>query len=64
MSTERSIELLAAIQFLIIGLSHITMPRAWAEFFVMLRSRGDAGAFANGFLSLWFGALVVGFHNV
>jgi len=64
MSTQQSIELWAAIQFLITGLSHITMPRAWAEFFVMLRSRGDAGAFANGFLSLSFGALVVGFHNV
>ena len=64
MSTERAIELLAALNFLIIGLSHITMPRAWAEFFIMLRSRGDAGAFVNGFLSLWFGSLIVGFHNV
>ena len=64
MSIQQSVELWAAIQFLIIGLSHITMPRAWAEFFILLRSRGDAGAFANGFLSLIFGALVVGFHNV
>ena len=64
MSTERGIELLAALNCLVIGVSHITMPRAWAEFFIMLRNRGDAGAFVNGFLSLWFGSLIVGFHNV
>ena len=61
---ERTIELLACVQFLIIGLSHLLQPRAWVEFFVMLRAKGDAGVFANAFLSLWFGSIVVVFHNV
>lgn len=61
---ERAIEVYAAISFLVIGLSHVVQPRAWAEFFIWLRSKGPAGSFVNGFLSLSLGALVVGFHNV
>lgn len=61
---ERAIEVIAAINCLVIGLSHVVQPRAWAEFFAWLRSKGPAGSFANGFLSLSFGALIVGFHNV
>lgn len=61
---QRSIEIYAAISFLVIGLSHVAQPRAWAEFFVWLRSKGAAGSFVNGFLSLSFGSLIVGFHNV
>jgi len=29
------------------------------DFFVWLRGKGHAGVFANGFLSLWFGGLIV-----
>jgi hypothetical protein len=61
---EVAIERLAIAMAFIIGLSHILQARAWAEFFQMLRSKGEAGSFINGFLSLTFGALVVGFHNV
>ena len=61
---ERATEIFAAIQFLVIGLSHIAQPRAWVEFFVWLRSKGHAGVFVNGFLSLWFGSVIVAFHNV
>ena len=61
---EQAIEILAAIQCLVIGLSHIAQPRAWVEFFVRLRGMGHAGVFANGFLSLWFGSIIVAFHNV
>lgn len=61
---HRAIEIYAAINFLVIGLSHVVQPRAWAEFFVWLRSKGAAGSFVNGFLSLSFGSLIVGFHNV
>ncbi|HET7233105.1 MAG TPA: hypothetical protein VFJ16_24055 [Longimicrobium sp.] len=64
MPMERAIELFAAINFLVIGISHVVQPRAWAEFFGWLRSKGLAGSFVNGFLSLWFGSLIVGFHNV
>jgi uncharacterized protein YjeT (DUF2065 family) len=61
---ERAIEYFAAINCIVIGLSHVVQPRAWAEFFTWLRSKGPAGSFVNGFLSLWFGALIVGFHDV
>jgi hypothetical protein len=57
-------ERLAALTFVVIGLSHVLQPRAWAEFFVLLRSKGAAGNFANAFLSLTIGTLIVGFHNV
>jgi hypothetical protein len=61
---ERAIELYAAIQFMVIGLSHLLQPRAWVDFFIVLREQGRAGVFANGFLSLLFGSLVVSFHDV
>jgi hypothetical protein len=61
---ERAIELFAAVNFLVIGLSHLLRPRSWVEFFIWLRSKGHTGVFANAFLSLTFGSLVVAFHNV
>ena len=61
---ERAIEVFAAINFLILGLSHVFQPRVWAEFFVRLREWGRPGAFANGFLTLITGSLIVAFHNV
>ena len=61
---ERGIEIFAAINFMIIGASHVFQPRAWAEFFVRLQGLGKPGAFANGFLSLFMGSLIVAFHNI
>ena len=61
---EEAIRLFAAINFLIIGLSHIFQHRVWAEFFTRLHDKGRAGAFINGFLSLMTGTLIVAFHNV
>lgn len=61
---ERATEIYAAVQFLVIGLSHILQPRVWVDFFIRLRAMGHAGVFVNGFLSLVFGAVIVGFHNV
>ncbi len=46
------------------GLSHVIQHRAWAEFFTYLHGLGRPGAFANGFLSLVTGTLIVAFHNV
>jgi hypothetical protein len=60
---ERSVEVLAIILFGILGLSHILQHKAWAEFFILLRSKGEAGAFGDGFLNLALGAVIVGFHN-
>jgi uncharacterized protein YjeT (DUF2065 family) len=61
---EQAIEVFAALCLLGIGLSHVVQPHVWVEFFVWLREKGRAGMFVEGLLSLGFGALVVGFHNV
>ena len=61
---EHAVQIFAAVQSTVIALSHIFQPRAWVEFFLWLRSKGHAGVFANGMLSLWFGGLIVAFHNV
>jgi hypothetical protein len=60
---ERSVEVLAVILFAITGLSHILQPRAWVEFFTLLRDKGAPGAFVDGFLNLPVGGVIVGFHN-
>ncbi len=61
---EQAIEIFAAINFLVIGLSHVFQHRVWAEFYILLHRQGRPGAFANGFLSLITGTLIVAFHNV
>ena len=60
---ESSIEMLAAIAFLVIGVSHIVQPRGWAEFFALLRRQGVAGVFAAALMGLPMGVLIVSFHN-
>ena len=61
---ERSVEVLAIILFGVVGFSHILQPRAWTEFFILLRGKGEAGAFVDGFLNLPLGGVIVAFHNV
>ena len=61
---ERSVEVVAIILFGVLGLSHVLQPKAWAEFFILLRGKGEAGAFVDGFLNLPMAALIIGFHNV
>jgi hypothetical protein len=61
---ETAVQVFAIINFIIIGLSHTVQPRAWVKFFLFLKEQGEAGVFANAFLSLWFGSIVVAFHNV
>ncbi len=60
---ERSVEVLAIILFGVWGLSHILQHKAWAEFFILLRGKGEAGAFVDGFLNLPLGCLIVAFHD-
>jgi hypothetical protein len=60
---ERSVEILAVILFGVLGLSHILQPRAWAEFFLLLCGKREAGAFVDGFSNLAMAAMIVGFHN-
>lgn len=61
---EKAVEVFAAVNFLVIGLSHVFQREAWIEFFAKLHSLGRPGPFAEGFLYLNFGALIVAFHNV
>jgi hypothetical protein len=61
---ERAIQTFAVIHFAVIGISHIVQPRVWAEFFIALRAQGKRGVFAIAFLTLWFGTIIVAFHNV
>ena len=61
---EQAVQVLAAVSFLVIGLSHLLRPRDWVAFFQDLAARGAPGAFFEGFLVLSFGAIIVSFHNV
>ena len=61
---EQAVQLYAAVSFSVIGLSHLIQPRGWVTFYQALAARGLPGVFAEGFLSLTFGGLIVGFHNV
>ena len=61
---ERSVEVLAVIWFGVLGLSHILQPKAWVEFFILLRGKGEAGAFVDGLLNLPLAGVIIAFHNV
>src|SRR5688572_2614108 len=61
---ERFVDIFVFLNFLVVGVSHITQARAWDEFFAMLRTKGRAGVMVNGLLALTFGSIVVAGHNV
>ena len=61
---ETAVERLVALNFFVFGLSHIFQPRAWVEFFIMLREKKEVGSFLNGFVHFPLGAFIVAFHNV
>ena len=61
---ERSVEILAIVLFAVVGLSHLLQPKAWAEFFILLRGKGEAGMFVDGFLNLQMAGIIIAFHNV
>ena len=61
---ETSVEKLVAINCLVFGLSHLLQPRAWVQFFIMLREKGEVGSLLNGFVHFPLGAFIVAFHNV
>lgn len=64
LSVEIAMERLVAICCVVIGLSHIVQPRAWAGLFIGWREKGVVGVLYTGLLHFNFGALVVAFHNV
>jgi hypothetical protein len=59
-----AIQLLAILHFVVVGGSHILAPRAWAEWFIILRGKGHAGVLIIGMMSLAFGSLIVAFHPI
>ena len=61
---ERSVEVFAIILLGVVGLSHLLQPKAWAEYFILLRSKGKAGAFVDGLVHLPLAGFIIGFHNV
>ena len=61
---ELAVTKLAIICFFVIGVSHITCPRVWAQFFIDMRSKGEVGSFLNALLHFPLGVLIVSFHNV
>ena len=61
---EQAIQFFTSVNFFVIGLSHIFQRSVWVEYFAKLHSLGRLGPFAEGFLYLNFGALIVSFHNV
>ena len=61
---ERSVEVIAIILSGVFGLSHILQPKAWADFFILLRGKGEAGAFVDGLVNLPLAAVIIGFHNI
>ena len=61
---ERAVEIVAIIWFGVIGLSHLLQPKAWVEFFILLRGKGEAGVFVDGFLNLPVAGIIIAFHNV
>lgn len=60
----RAVEIYAAVHFAVMGLSHVLQPRVWVQFFLLLRAQRHVGVFLNGFMSLVFGAVIVGFRDV
>jgi uncharacterized protein YjeT (DUF2065 family) len=61
---ETGIERLAALAFIITGLSHLAAPRVWARFFIDMRERGEVGGFLNAYVHIPLGLLIVAFHWV
>jgi uncharacterized protein YjeT (DUF2065 family) len=59
---EAGIERLAALGFIVTGLSHIAAPRAWARFFINMRNAGEAAGLLNAYVHLPLGLLIVAFH--
>ena len=61
---EVGIERLAAMAFIVTGLSHIAAPRAWTRFFIIMRDQGEAAGLLNAYVHMPLGLLIVAFHPV
>lgn len=61
---EDAVRILVAVNYFVIGVSHLVRPREWAEFFIRLREMGAVGGFVVAFVHFPLGAIIVAFHNV
>ena len=61
---ELAVERLAALAFIVTGLSHIAAPGAWTRFFLNMRAQGEAGGLLNAYLHMPLGLLIIAFHWV
>ena len=64
MTIEESIRLMVAINFMVIGLSHVFQPAVWVDFFRRYREAGEVGVFYTALLHLPMGSVIVAFHQV
>ena len=64
MTLHQAIEFFTAINLVAIGLSHFLQPRIWADFFVLLASKGNAGNVFNAMLALGLGSFILSFHFI
>jgi uncharacterized protein YjeT (DUF2065 family) len=62
MGTELVLQKIFALVFVIIGLSHIVQPKAWAEFFTVVKNTGVAGLIIAMY-TLPVGLVLVVTHN-
>ncbi len=61
---EQSVEIMAGISFLILGLSYFFHARDWIEWFETVRNGGRQTALAVGAMHILFGSFIVAFHWV
>lgn len=59
-----AVERLAALAFLVTGLSHLLAPRAWVRLFATFAAQGEAAGIWNGLLHLPLGLVIAAFHPV
>lgn len=62
MPSQRAIELFALLNFVIVGLSLVVRPIAWARYFAWMRREGEAGAVIYGLFCVLWGSLIVSFN--
>ncbi|MFQ5527134.1 MAG: hypothetical protein ACE5GX_12840 [Thermoanaerobaculia bacterium] len=60
----RGVEVFAALNFVLMGLSHLLQPRQWVRFFAKLREMGEIGSFVNAIPTLFMGSIIVAFHSI
>ncbi|MFG0257638.1 MAG: hypothetical protein ACF8GE_07030 [Phycisphaerales bacterium JB043] len=59
-----TIQFIAAVSFLLVGLSHLLRPREWASLFIRLRALEEPGVFLIVLMTFPIVSLIIGFHNV